>query len=664
MKPLRAFALILFFATLTPALAHAAWQRTLVFMYGQTVVGQDMFLRGGIDWDYAKNNLNRNCSADKWLCAIPIQHNLFKQDPNRVNDTFIDWYGPQLPGQSASTQGSPLVWTTNNPNHAYKVATHGYGYTPLNTWGDHYWLLDVNMDCDQTVNGWFELKTYISNGPGWENNIRQPGAPYTSNNHFAKCGMLNMFKRGENTALISTIPTDTTSSTCTPATAPPSGSGRTIYVATNGNDSSGDGSLAKPFASLKRASELAGAGDTVTVRGGTYRLSGEQYLQSRGTASAWVRFRPADGEQVVIDGTNASLPDLYRGLLTLGGAYMLFEGFEIINSPGSGLKFYQANNLFIRNNRIHDVKGVAIGGSANYVTIQNNEVYNAVMSNQYGARDTGSGWLQGISSAYFDTPNTRSTDWLIENNDVHDVWGECIDAMYLNNGVIRGNRVRDCFSTNLYSDNAYNITFDRNYVYVTSDRYNTVVNPHRAHGITFAFESRDRGVGCSNNRCIMDTLRITNNIIAGTHNGILYFDTQNGGYKNITLAHNVIFDQRREAIWIAGSANASGTNKIHNNILFKGHYAGALGIGNMSNWIFGNNNWPQQNVPSFDPNGTNADPQLLSTVTGGAAEGFKIAHNSPLVSAGKPLSEVGNDYWCRGRHIYTPSIGAHEVPHL
>jgi hypothetical protein len=184
-------------------------RRTVIFMYGQTVVGQDMFLRGGIDWTYARNNLGRDCAVNQWLCAIPITHNLFPNDPNRSNDKHLDWYGAET-GQNSSIQGSPLVWTTNNANNPKKVAIDGYGYTPLNTWGDHYWMLDVQMDCSKGVkignDTWIELKSYISNGPGWENNVSQPGAPYASANHFAKCGWLNKFERGSSAVYFETLP--------------------------------------------------------------------------------------------------------------------------------------------------------------------------------------------------------------------------------------------------------------------------------------------------------------------------------------------------------------------------------------------------------------------------------------------------------------------------
>jgi len=182
---------------------QSTWKRTVVFIEGVTQSGQDMFIRGGIDHTFARNNLGFNCDIDKFKCAMPIRHLNFSNAttaPWKTNDNFLDWHGAE-PGQSTAAQGSPLDWTINSwpSNWGTKrtVAVDGYGETPLNIWGAHYWMLEVEMDCSKTVNGWFELKSYISNGPGWEGNVSQPGAPYSSGNHFAQCGKLSVFKRGQ-----------------------------------------------------------------------------------------------------------------------------------------------------------------------------------------------------------------------------------------------------------------------------------------------------------------------------------------------------------------------------------------------------------------------------------------------------------------------------------
>ncbi len=43
-----------------------------------------------------------------------------------------------------------------------------------------------------------------------------------------------------------------------------------IYMATNGNDSTGNGSISKPYKTLMKCQQVANYGDTVMIRGGTY----------------------------------------------------------------------------------------------------------------------------------------------------------------------------------------------------------------------------------------------------------------------------------------------------------------------------------------------------------------------------------------------------------
>ena len=53
--------------------------------------------------------------------------------------------------------GTPLAWTSDSPENDF--------YNPLNPGlGDHTWLLDVDMDCSQTMDGWFEFNTIYTYG--------------------------------------------------------------------------------------------------------------------------------------------------------------------------------------------------------------------------------------------------------------------------------------------------------------------------------------------------------------------------------------------------------------------------------------------------------------------------------------------------------------------
>lgn len=220
-----------------PAIAEDNWQRTVVLIYGRTDRGQDMFFRGGIDSGWSNTNRGTECTSSvggdhNLPCSIGIRHlNTLHEYtlPWRTGDNYLDWgkLTPERNGREAEqigtndagelAVGTPAIWTTNNcaSQNAYSQndlenschaspRLYGGGFTAFNEYGDHYWILDVLMNCDHTPNGWFEFKSYISNGPGWETRITQTDfggltpPSYTSGNHFAACGKVNVFTRNEN----------------------------------------------------------------------------------------------------------------------------------------------------------------------------------------------------------------------------------------------------------------------------------------------------------------------------------------------------------------------------------------------------------------------------------------------------------------------------------
>ncbi|XP_064105510.1 alpha-amylase-like [Macrobrachium nipponense] len=146
--------------------------RTVIFIHKITSPGQDLFIRGGIDSQHRPGCTE---TAETDPCAITQETNSLGSETHyekynswRVGDTKLDWFGAQ-PGQGTysgqGAEGSPLAWTTNTPGAA--------GYQELNTFGEHYWMLDVQMNCEETEGGWFELKGYLTNGAGWETDISQ-----------------------------------------------------------------------------------------------------------------------------------------------------------------------------------------------------------------------------------------------------------------------------------------------------------------------------------------------------------------------------------------------------------------------------------------------------------------------------------------------------------
>lgn len=112
-----------------------------------------------------------------------------------------------------------------------------------------------------------------------------------------------------------------------------------LYVATTGNDAvTYDGnSLATPWASPRRAWEMARAGDTVYFRGGTYLITQKidtKYMGDLGRADAPIRFTHYANEDVVLQGV-----DISGGMLfCIEKPYNWFDGLTIrANFIGSGV---------------------------------------------------------------------------------------------------------------------------------------------------------------------------------------------------------------------------------------------------------------------------------------------------------------------------------------
>ena len=176
-------------------------RRTVVFIYAQAQPGRDLFVRGGSQGGGPirirhRNWLNPHTNAYRW------------------GDVDLHWANSEV-GQARPSPdlggGSPADWTTSlaqGQNQPY-AWTAGYGIADENQFGMHYWMFDVDMDCEQAFDDgqghkWFELKAFmvtqlmtaVAPTPGWEGDVNQTSNPmpsYTSNNHMGMCGMINVF---------------------------------------------------------------------------------------------------------------------------------------------------------------------------------------------------------------------------------------------------------------------------------------------------------------------------------------------------------------------------------------------------------------------------------------------------------------------------------------
>ncbi len=166
-------------------------------------------------------------------------------------------------------------------------------------------------------------------------------------------------------------------------TADPSGS---LYVATNGDDTS-SGTGAKPFRTLQKAVSTVAAGGTILVRPGRY--AGFTMTRS-GSQSEPIIIRAASGRPVIDGALNDRLD-----VIKISGAHDIhIAGFEITgaqggNYSGAGIRTENgATRIVIEHDLIHENHsfGVHANGST-AITISDNDIHH----NEVGVQVNGAG---------------------------------------------------------------------------------------------------------------------------------------------------------------------------------------------------------------------------------------------------------------------------------
>lgn len=202
---------------------------------------------------------------------------------------------------------------------------------------------------------------------------------------------------------------------------------RTLFVAPEGSDISGDGSADKPWKSLQHAADSVGAGDFVIVKPGLYT---GMNISTDGKPDARITFHAMPG--VVIDEPN---PENNQDGINLEGAdFVTIEGFEIHGMPRAGLRSVLNDGAILRNNITDDNEwwGILTGWSENVVVENNvasrsrrehgiyisNSADGAVVRGNivWGNNDSG---IQFNADAYLPGDGVHSHN-LVENNVIYD----------------------------------------------------------------------------------------------------------------------------------------------------------------------------------------------------------------------------------------------------
>ncbi|MBV9024650.1 MAG: sigma-70 family RNA polymerase sigma factor [Streptomycetaceae bacterium] len=168
------------------------------------------------------------------------------------------------------------------------------------------------------------------------------------------------------------------------------------YVAPDGDDTN-PGTLARPFATLTRAVSKARPGQTVGVRGGTYRPGSTIALKTSGTVGRPITVSNYRDERPVFDG--AGLP-ARAWFVVQSGAYTTVQGIEIVNAPNVAYACESCHNDDFRLLSVHDT--AYHNGAAGFAFVRSAATLqgNLALANQPDswlgsrARHTGNSWDQ------------------------------------------------------------------------------------------------------------------------------------------------------------------------------------------------------------------------------------------------------------------------------
>ncbi len=407
-----------------------------------------------------------------------------------------------------------------------------------------------------------------------------------------------------------------------------------LYVATNGNDSTGTGTLAQPFRTISRGLSSATSGVAVTIRPGVY--NGDLYVEGlAGTTSApiWIRGESATNRPVLQGGS--------EGLHLTRVRYVVVENLEITGASQNGLncdddgdyanpeatRWVVFSNLYIHH----------IGFGGNQDGLKLSGVYDYWVLNSEFAFCGGSASGSGVD-------HVGCHRGVIEGCYFHDLSANAVQCKGGSSDIeIRGCRIVNAGVRGINIGGSTDFEFFRPPLSTTRANY----------------EAAD--------------IRVVANLFQGCTAAVAYV-----GCVTSVVANNTIHSPSR---WIARILQETvtsppyeflpcGNNQFNNNIVYfdSSLLASHLNIGGNtapSTFLFANNLWYAYNQPSA------STPTLAGTVTNNLAglnplfgnpaqSNYTITLLSPAATNGRPLSVVSNDFDLQP-YLSPPSRGAYEI---
>ncbi|MEM6820639.1 MAG: right-handed parallel beta-helix repeat-containing protein [Verrucomicrobiota bacterium] len=411
----------------------------------------------------------------------------------------------------------------------------------------------------------------------------------------------------------------------------PSIEAKTIYVATNGNDSTGNGSSSKPYKTVWFAMKKVNAGDTMRIKPGTYNETKSTGINKTGTSSSKkiiIRAdNPSNRPTIDFNNTTSSIG------VFINTPYVIWDGVHV--REGNWGITVQSHHVIIRNINVYKctLSGVRFYEGGNDSTLEKSNIYDNGRIN--AARDGVNNWPHAVLGVNSNKVTVKECKIYRNHGEGVGPYRGCEDWR------IRDNEIYDNWSINLYIDtDEKKCTVERNLIYYTgymptSDARN------KPDGIRIANEIADF---FNDTTPVVSGIHIRNNIIINCRGGISsfpYAPKKEYKLKNSTIVNNTIYKTVDGKKGIRVDSHDGGV-KVRNNIV-----RNTSGI-QLAGGVINSNNFT-------------GDPKFVFGSGQNNANSYKLKSASPCRNAGTSSNAPSNDYGKRSRPLEgVDDIGAWE----
>lgn len=431
--------------------------------------------------------------------------------------------------------------------------------------------------------------------------------------------------------------------------------GTTYYVsAANGNNNNPGTQADKPLRTIQAAINKAQAGDTITVRGGTY--AERLHIQKPGTVEAPILIAAQSGEQPVIDGANLNMADDSALVVIQQSQDVSMRGFIVRNAGGRGILINKSSRIVLQNNIVES----CFAGGIQAI------ICDTLLVEQCRIHDCARRFLAyGPGQMNVALLVKQSQNVVIQDNHVYENSDEGIlIAVGSRDVVVSKNTCYDNRNGQIGVKSAIDVTIDSNLCYHTGRQEYLTLRDRRSPGITKRDLSRYRTRGQWHTR----NVTIVNNIVVGCGKGFSA-DGRDGKLSRVQVAHNTILNSTELAINLA--RNVTGNRSfIENNLVASSNGGEMTTTHPVEGVVWRHNLWSSfPGEAAFNPANDVVDEEvglvnIDAPIAAGSltADPYKLTSSSIAINRGIRHNGVSQqDYWGTPRdHI--PDIGANEHP--